>query len=221
VLLVLSAGGGVGAFQASQSVAAGEGPTYARLTNLWNARAVVYDANGMEALSVIARGTDPQFRQQFQADTALLVDRPLTDQLMRDAEGGQVRFNGLLSDELRAATSAGERESALQALGACHRFLLADAALQARVARDHLQGPAIVASAPYQDLVSAFSELDWYLGASIEILQRQFDATMGSAEMTLGVTAAFELLALAIAALTFRGLQPRIDEYTVGAERPR
>jgi hypothetical protein len=89
------------------------------------------------------------------------------------------------------------------------------------VARDHLQGPANVASAPYQDLVSAFSELDWYLGASIEILQRQFDATMGSAEMTLGVTAAFELLALAIAALTFRGLQPRIDEYTVGAERPR
>jgi hypothetical protein len=221
LLVMLSVGGGAGAVQASQSVRTGEGQTYARLTNLWNARALAYEANGMEALSLIAYGADGQLDQRFQADAAQLVDPPLTDQLMQGAERGEVRFNGLLADELRAASSAPEREAALQALRAWRQFLLADATVRATAAKGRLKGPATVASIPYQDLVSAFSQLDWYLGASIQILQRQFDATMQSAEATLGVTAAFEALAVAIAALTFRGLQPRIEEYTAGVERQR
>ena len=221
LLVMLSVGSGAGAFQASQSIRAAEGQTYARLTNLWNARAIAYRANGMEALSLIAHGTDAQLDLRFQADTAQLVDRPLTDQLMGDAERGQVRFNGLLADELRAAGSPGEREPAMQALRAFRQFLLADATVRARAANDRLRRPATIASAPYQDLVSAFSQLDWYLGASIQILQRQFNAAMESAQATLGVTAAFEALAVVIAALTFRGLQRRIGEYTAGVDRRR
>jgi hypothetical protein len=62
-------------------------------------------------------------------------------------------------------------------------------------------------------LIAAVDELDWYLGASMQVLERQFDSTMSDAELTLAVTAGLEVLALAIVALTFWGVQPRIDEY--------
>jgi hypothetical protein len=64
-----------------------------------------------------------------------------------------------------------------------------------------------------QSLVAAVDELDWYLGASMQVLEREFDSSMSSAEYTLAVTAGLEILALAIVALTFWGIQPRIDEY--------
>lgn len=64
-----------------------------------------------------------------------------------------------------------------------------------------------------QSLVAAVDELDWYLGASMQVLERDFDASMTSAEVTLALTAGLEILAVAIVALTFWGLQPRIDEY--------
>jgi hypothetical protein len=64
-----------------------------------------------------------------------------------------------------------------------------------------------------QRLIAAVDELDWYLGASMQVLERDFDSSMSSAEFTLGVTAGLEILAVAIVALTFWGIQPRIDEY--------
>jgi len=68
--------------------------------------------------------------------------------------------------------------------------------------------------APDGAALSHAPEIDWsHLGASMQVLERQFDSTMSSAELTLGLTAGLEVLAVAIVALTFWGLQPRIDEY--------
>jgi hypothetical protein len=64
-----------------------------------------------------------------------------------------------------------------------------------------------------QTLIAAVDELDWYLGASMQVLERQFDATMSYAQVTLALTAGLEGLAIIIVALTFWGVQPRIDEY--------
>jgi hypothetical protein len=64
-----------------------------------------------------------------------------------------------------------------------------------------------------QTLIAAVDELDWYLGASMQVLERQFDGTMSAAEFTLALTAGLEVLAVVIVALTFWGVQPRIDEY--------
>lgn len=64
-----------------------------------------------------------------------------------------------------------------------------------------------------QTLIAAVDELDWYLGASMQVLERQFDSTMTYAQVTLAVTAGLEGLAIIIVALTFWGVQPRIDEY--------
>jgi hypothetical protein len=220
LLMIVSVGGGVGAVQAAQGVRDGEDQSYARLQNLWIARALTYDAHANQSLSLIARNGSAEFDQAFQVDTARLVDRPLTDQLVQDAGRGQVRFNGLLADELRRSTSTAETGSALNIIRAYQAFLQAEAAVRANAPPVSGRAAATAASAAAEDkLASAFAELDWYLGVSILNLQTEFDAAMGAAELILIATASLQVLALAIAGLTFWGLQPRMNEYTAGSKR--
>jgi hypothetical protein len=232
LLLVISIGGGLGTYAAAISIRAGEDQSYSRLLTLWNARSLLYDANTDESLSLISVGKGTQFDQQFHADTAQLVDRPLTDRMVEDARNGQVDFNGLIADELRSADSGAERDAAVQALGAYQQFMQVDASVMAQEstavqeqanARAQAQKNTKPGTPPPatndrpsvsdQPLMAAADELDWYLGASMQVLQREFDSTMSAAEYTLAVTAGLEVLAVAIVALTFWGVQPRIDEY--------
>jgi hypothetical protein len=251
LLLVVSGGGALGTYAAAQSIRTAENQSYIRLLNLWNARSLLYDANTNESLSLIAVGKGGQFDQAFRTDTIQLVDRPLTNHMIQDAANGQLDFNGLLADEIRSADTGGERDAALQALGAYQRYMQADAsvhtqanaALAAEAARSQPQKNAKPTPTPSpgtsstttpasssqpaapappanvrptvtdESLVASVDELDWYLGASMQVLERQFDATMTEAEFTLALTAGLEVLALAIVALTFWGVQPRIDEY--------
>jgi hypothetical protein len=245
LLALVSLSGTAGTYMAAQSIQSAEHQSYIRLLNLWNARSLIYDANTNESLSLISVGKGTQFDQAFQTETVQLVDRPLTNRMVQDARNGQVRFNGLIADELRSAENGDERAAALQALGAYQRFMQTDASVradadtalraqaaaraQAQAQRNPKPGtpssgppapatpaPAGTATRPAvsdQSLMAAVDELDWYLGASMQVLERQFDSTMSSAELTLGLTAGLEVLAVAIVALTFWGLQPRIDEY--------
>lgn len=219
LLLVIAAGlSGAGAMQARQSVRAAEDHSYSRLLNLWNARALLSDANGDESLWLIARdqaGKDAADRE-FQAETRRLVDQPLTDGLMADAERGVVRFGGLLADELRASTSDQERSDALRVLRLYRTFMDVDASVRAK-APGALPDAIIQALGTDQgQLTFAFADVDWYLGLSIQRLQGRFDDGMTDAERVLGGTAAVELLALAIAALTFWGVRPRLAEFRAG-----
>ena len=132
LLVILAAGGGAGAVQAAQAVRAGETQSYTRLLNLWTARTLVYDASANITLSQIAPEASAQFGQAFAADTARLVDRPLTDQLVQAAAQGQVQFNGLLADEFRGPMSPAERTSALNILRSYQRFLQAEVVVRAK-----------------------------------------------------------------------------------------
>lgn len=220
LLLVLVAGAsGLGAEQARQSITAASDQSFTRLLNLWNARALLYDANGNESLSLIAR--DPRARAAadaaFQAETRQLVDRPLTEDLMQDAARGEVRFNGMLADELRASRTAGERAAALQVLVLYRTFLAVDAQVRARAAQgSEADAVALALGTDQGQLTFAFADVDWYLGVAIQRIQGQFDDTMTYAVRALGATAAADLLALAIGALAFWGLRPRIDEFRAG-----
>ncbi|MBO0683157.1 MAG: hypothetical protein J2P45_08385 [Candidatus Dormibacteraeota bacterium] len=216
LLVVVGAGGGAGALQASQDIRSAEDHDISRLVSLYQARALAYDANGNEGLSLIAGGTGGAYDAAFRAETAKLVDRPLTDKLMQDAEHGQIRFNGLLADGLRAA-SPGEKADALKVLRAYRTFIEVDATVRSE-AQNNNQRLAVTTALGTDkgQLVFAFDELDYDLGVFIQHFQSEFDGTMQQAEITLGVTAGLELLAMAIAALTFWGLRPRIAEYTSG-----
>jgi hypothetical protein len=234
LLVVVSAGAGLGTAQAAAAIQAGENQSYPHLLRLWTARVLVYDASGNQTLSMIMRGRSAQFDQAFDTDTQQLVDRPLTIGTIEAAGRGDVRFEGLLADELRSATTRAEHEASVQSLRAYQQFLdavasvradadaaaraQADAAARAAAAqRANPRTPAPAAPARIavsdQRMMAAAAELDWYLGALLQIRQKQFDATLDMAQVILGTTAVLDVLAVAVAGLTFWGLQPRIDEY--------
>jgi hypothetical protein len=220
LLLVLAAAASfAGAAQGRQSVTAAEDQSYSRLLNLWNARALLYDANGNESLSLIAGdqlGRDSA-DLAFRTETRQLVDRPLTDGMVQAAARGDVRFKGKLADELRAASAGEERAGALKILQVYRTFMDVDAAVRARAAQGDAQGAVALALGTDEgQLTFAFADVDWYLGVAIQHLQSQFDDRMTYAEQVLAGTAATELLVLAIAALTFWGLRPRIEEFRAG-----
>ena len=143
----------------------------------------------------------------------MLVDRPLNDQLVEDASRGNVRFKGLLADEINQAAFPGERDAALKALRAYQRFLDVDAAVRARAAGDHEGAVALALGTGPGALGAAFGDLDAALAEAIGVDQRQFDEAIQRAEPSLALNLGVPLGALAIALLALWGLQPRIAEY--------
>jgi hypothetical protein len=218
-----------GGYRADGSVRAAEDQTYTRLLHLWNARALLYDANGNESLWLIQREQAAQGARTgadladaaFQAETRQLVDRPLTDGLLQDAQRGQVRFGGMLADELKASTTDEERAAALRVLGLYRKFMDVDAQVRTRATSGKATDAITLALGTDQgQLVFAFADVDWYLGLVIQRLQGQFDSTITSAEQVIGGMAVVELFpALLIVGLTFWAIQPRIREFGAGGSR--
>jgi hypothetical protein len=234
--VVVAAGTAVGVGGARDSIVRSQAQ-YARLLELWHARSLAYDANGATSLYLISANgaaSDGAFR----ASAGQLVDRPLTDDLLRAAQRGDVRFEGMLADELRAAGSRAERQAALRVVSAYRQFMDIDDAVHAQAASGHEAaavtltlgsygaplglafsamdwGPRLGAQRDWSEgeLGFAFEEFDWDLAQLTQLLQDEFDATMGGVERLLGETLALQVLSLAIVALTFSGLRPRIAEY--------
>jgi hypothetical protein len=237
--VLVVAGTAMGVAGARQSIVASQGQ-YARLLNLWHARSLAYDANGATSLFLISRaqGVGPN-GDAVPAQTAQLVDRPLTDQILAAARNGDVQFDGLLADELRAAGSRTEREAAMKVVVAYRQFLDIDASVHQQAAAGRQSnavaltlgtygaplglafksmewGPRLGAQRDWSEgeLGYAFEEFDWDLAQLTQMLQRQFDDTMQSVERLLVESIALQVLTLAVAGLTFAGLRPRIAEYS-------
>src|SRR5437660_6657740 len=233
--LVVAIGTISGAAGARDALAGSQGQ-YARLLELWQARSLAYDANGATSLYLISVAPD----EAFQANAARLVDRPLTDDLLTAARHCDVRFDGLLADELRAANSRAERDAALRVVAAYRQFQAIDASVHAQAAAGHQSaavtltlgtygaplglafksmnwGPRLGAQRDWSEgaLGFAFEEFDWDLAQLTQLLQNEFDATMMSVERLLAETLGLQALSLVVAALTFSGLRPRIAEYLV------
>jgi hypothetical protein len=205
----MGAAGAVTSYQLNMA----EGQDYGRLLNLWHIRSLVYDANGSESLSLIARGNGDAFDRAFQSNAGRLVDRPVTDVLVDQAAGGDVQFHGLLADELNAS-SGSERQAAMDVLRAYRRFMGVDATVRARSQQgDHDSASHLALGAQAGQLGSAFGSLDAALGRCIASIQNQFDFNIALAEFSLLGAIVLQLLSLAIAWAAYRGLKPRMDEY--------
>jgi len=240
--VVVAAGTGTGVYNARQSIVQSQAQ-YARLLNLWHARSLAYDANGDTSLYLIAAASTragATTDTAFQADTSRLVDRPLTDELLASAQRGQVRFAGMLADELQAAGSPAERTAALRVIQAYRQFLDIDAKVHTAAAAGHQPNAVILTLGTYGtqlglafksldwgprlgaqrdwsegELGFAFEEFDWDLAQLTKLLQTEFDATMTGVERLLTETLLLQALSLSVAALTYAGLRPRIAEYLV------
>jgi hypothetical protein len=238
--VVVATGTGTGVYGARQSILQSQGE-YARLLNLWHARSFAYDANGDTSLYLIsAAPAGATTDSAFLADTSRLVDRPLTDSLMSAARRGDVRFAGMLADELQAAGSPAERDEALRVVEAYRQYIEIDAAVHSEAAAGHQTaavtltlgsygaplglafksldwGPRLGAQRDWSEgeLGFAFETFDWDLAQLTQLLQSEFDATMSGVERLLTETLVLQALSIAVAALTFAGLAPRIAEYLV------
>jgi hypothetical protein len=213
LLVLLSASFAAEGVLTAQALVMAEGQDYNRLLNIWHMRSLVYDANGNESLSLIARGNGDAFDRTFQSNTTRLVDRPMTDELVDQAASGDVRFNGLLADEL-VASSGTERDAALDVVRAYRRFMGVDATLRARSQQgDHESATRLALGARPGQVGAAFAGLDAALGRTIATAQDRFDRATALAEYTLLGQIAMQLLAIVIVLLAYRGLKPRIDEY--------
>lgn len=186
-----------------------------RLQNLWNARALIYDANGNTFLTLAAPASADKFNRAFASETAQLADRPVTDQMLRDAGTGQVNFNGILADEVRTAGSDEDRAAGVALATAYQRYLQADRAARDVAARSGPGDPVFIQA--QRQMVSAFSQLDWRLGVAIQAQQTEFDAGMSTGALTLEVAGVITVLAVLVALLAYWGLRPRMAEYTSGA----
>jgi hypothetical protein len=238
-LLLVAAGTGMGVSGANQSIVRSQA-VYARLLNLWHARSIAYDVNGDTSLFLItAAPVGATSDAAFQADASRLVDRPLTDELLAAARSGDIRFDGMLADELQSAGSGTERDASLRVVQAYRQFIDIDAAVHAQAAAGHQAaavtltlgtygaplglafksldwGPRLGAQRDWSEgaLGFAFEEFDWDLAQLTQLLQTEFDATMSGVERLLAETLGIQVLSLAIAGLTFAGLRPRIAEYS-------
>jgi hypothetical protein len=213
VLLLLGAMVASEAVFTAQTLVMAEGQDYNRLLNLWHIRSLVYDANGNESLSLIARGNGDAFDRNFQSNTARLADRPMTDELVTAAGRGDVQFQGLLADELNAS-SGPEHDAAVDVLRAYRRFMGVDATVRARSQQgDHDSASRLALGAQPGQLGAAFAGLDAALGKAIDVVQQQFDRSVAFAEYSLLGHIALQLLTVLIVLQAYRGLKPRIDEY--------
>jgi hypothetical protein len=236
-LLAVVAGTGAGVASAREAIMKSESQ-YARLLNLWHARSLAYDANGATSLFLIG-ATQGGGADASLPGTGQLVDRPLTDEMLADAAHGQVRFGGLLADELRAAGSTEERAAALRVVEDFRQFVDLDAAVHTQVTAGHPAaamnltlgsygaplglafkslnwGPRLGAQRDWSEgeLGFAFEAFDWDLAQLTRMLQDQFDSTMAGVERTLTGTIGLQVLTAAVAALTLAGLRPRMAEYS-------
>src|SRR5262249_39486644 len=168
---------------------------------------------GTESLSLSAGGSGGACDRPSQPNTARLADRPVTDDLVAQADRGDVRFQGLLADEL-SASSGDEHAAALDVLRAYRRFMGVDATVRARSQQgDHDSAARLALGASPGQLGAAFSGLDRALGRTIDTVQSQFDRSVAFSEYSLLGHVVLQFLTIAIVLLAYRGLKPRIDEY--------
>ena len=213
LLISLAAGLAVQAFYTYRNVEDAQLQAFARLQTLWQARSLTVDANGNESLSLIARGNGGAFDEAFKAETKRLVDRPLTDQLVDAAARGDVRFKGLLADEIQMATYPDEQEAAVKALRAYQQFLQIDAVVRDQAATNYDGAVSLTLGHGPGQLGAAFADLDSWLNQAITIDQAKYNEAIAAGRPNLVMDAGVLLCASGIALLVFWGLAPRIAEY--------
>jgi hypothetical protein len=184
---------------------------------LWKARALAYDANAEESLYLMERGAlQTRHEEAFFSKAAQLLAGPLPAQAVAQAEKGQFKdIKGFIGVELNNITYPGEREAALDLLRTFVDYIGIDRKIRdlERAGR-HAEAFAIcVGTAPGQS-DWAFERFDKALVKVLDINDRFFAAQVESAFSYLAwIQWALAFVAIAIAVLSWLGLQPRIREY--------
>lgn len=194
-----------------RNLSVAEGVAFTKLHRLSVMKSLVADANADESLSLIGRG-DAGARSQFQATTEQIVNPPLTDDMAEAGARGDIRFSGLLADEMHDATPSEDRTASVRVLRGYQEFLAVDASFRAK-AMAGKRDDAIALVVGSTQFGTAFADLNIALQQRMEFEQARFDATVASARPGLDTDVGIGLAAAAIAMLILYSLRPRIAEY--------
>ena len=207
---------------AREQVRAAHDDAFVSLSALWQARATAYEANSDESRWLFDRDHRPALEQQFFAKSALLVHPPAgqsPDAVTAATTSGPLPSGttGYLADERKNITFPGEGEAAERATHAFGVYYANDGRVRAlENAGQHAQAVRFCNSMAPGDSNWSFVQFDKALDDTININQTAFDASIASGFGTLNHRElTFTLTALALCALGFAGLRPRLREYDV------
>jgi hypothetical protein len=184
---------------------------------LWKARAVAYDANAEESLYLLERGAlQVRHEEAFFSKASQLLSGPSPAEAVAQAAKGQFKdINGFIGVELNNITYPGEREAALELLRTFVDYRVIDQQIRdlERAGRHAEAFVLCVGTAPGQS-DWAFERFDKALIKVLDINERFFARQIESAFSYLAwIQWTLALVAIAIAVLSWLGLQPRIREY--------
>jgi len=204
--------------QANAELRAAKQDSFDSVHALWKARAVAYDANAEESLYLLERGSPLQRDHNeafFKKVALLLAGMPPAQAVSQATTGRYQSIKGFIGDELNNITYPGEREAALEMLRTFVAYLDIDRQLRnLESAGHHAEAFALdIGTAPGQS-DWAFDRFDKALTKVLDINQRYFATQIESAlSLVAWIPWTVAATALAVAALSWLGLRPRIDEY--------
>ncbi len=187
---------------------------------LWQARSVSYSANSDESRYLLDREQADSHQNAFFAKAYRIARLPRgtnsSAALSMAGQGTRLQnFTGYLADELNNITFEGEREAATSTLARYLEYMEIDASIRKlEQSGKHAEAVALCTGSQQGESNWAFDRFDTALGKTLEVNQRAFDTAV---EAGFRDVSGFEVIApvaaLAIAALTFFGLKPRLEEY--------
>ena len=202
---------------AGEQLRAAKQDSFDSIHALWKTRAVAYDANAEESLYLLERDA-LQVRHQeafFSRADQLLSGLPGAQAVAEAVAGRFKNIKGFIGVELNNVTYPGEREAALVLLRTYVDYIEIDRKIRdlERAGR-HAEAFALcIGTAPGQS-DWAFERFDKALLKVLDINERFFAIQVASAFSYLAwIPLASPIVALAIAVLSWLGLQQRIREY--------
>jgi hypothetical protein len=175
---------------------------------LWRMRAIASDANGDESRFLLDRDRASTFESAFLGGVAQLTANPSSKDLSQLSAG-------LLADELRNVTFAGEREAGNALLTTFADYYLLDQKMR-RLERSGRHEDAVQLCVGSRDdaLTAAFDRFDEAVQRTLAINQRAFDQVLTEGDAGLRRAEKLDpVFAFAIAILAWLGIRPRIREY--------
>ena len=192
--------------------------SFASAYNWLTARGTAYDTKTDQSLYLIALGAGARYETSMKEKVARLAPADLTQETIDGAARGNVRFNGLFANELAAAPAgSAERQQVIEALNALRVYLEQDARIRTFDKGGRRQEAVNLALGNgTTEAQQAFDTFTGVLSANLSRAQATFDTSIASAESNLRfLDWAFVIISLLVAALTYFGLTPRINEYRV------
>ncbi|OKH55948.1 hypothetical protein NIES2101_01410 [Calothrix sp. HK-06] len=187
---------------------------------LRQARALAYSANRDESRFLLDRANAAKYEQAFQEKINKIVTLPpgytLKTIIPKLAKGEQVKdFTGLIGDEFKNITSAGEREAAVATMTALDKYLDIDKQIrQLAVSGKYAEAIQLATGLSQGESDWAFEQFKIAHQKLLDINQQQFDGAIKDGFANVQNLEIIALItAITVSTLALFGLRQRLLEY--------